>query len=109
MMRRLPRSEYRYRSRAKGALRLGYSGGLHWPAESGEASRGPGAVPTAATGCRASQKFLAEILGSRPTMLVAAASFMSADGFVRHGAFAALNAVVDTDLADGTERFIVER
>src|SRR6267154_1565836 len=33
---------------------------------------------------------------------------MSADSFVRHVALASLDAVVDADLADGTERFVVK-
>src|SRR5439155_17182560 len=33
---------------------------------------------------------------------------MRADGFVRHRAFAALNPVVNAELADGTERFVVK-
>src|SRR5467141_2520474 len=41
-------------------------------------------------------------------MLVAANDLACADGFVRHVALAALNAVVDADLADGTERFVVK-
>ena len=40
---------------------------------------------------------------------MAAAGWVSAHGFVRHGALPALNAVVDAELADGTERFVVER
>jgi hypothetical protein len=40
--------------------------------------------------------------------LVAGTGTMSADGFVGNVARAALHAIVDRDLADGTERFIVK-
>ena len=40
--------------------------------------------------------------------LVAGTGTMSADGFVGNVARAALHAIVDRDLADGTERFVVK-
>src|ERR1700687_341254 len=47
-------------------------------------------------------------LGRKLSILVAAEGLACADGFVRHVAFAALDAVVNADLADGTERFVVK-
>ena len=39
---------------------------------------------------------------------MAAACLVRAHGFVRHRAFAALDAVVNAELADGTKRFVVK-
>src|SRR5260370_39740251 len=42
-------------------------------------------------------------------ILMIASRLVCADRFVRHGALPALDAVVDAELADRSERFVVER